>query len=252
MTHATIVFVLAVALAPLVGCGGSGAKDAKDAKGAKDATSRSSVTSSADVAPATLPSAASPSTPVPPPAADPRVARADGARIKGRADAKVWVIVVSDFQCPYCRQWEQETAPQVDKEFVATGTARVAFINYPLQQHANALPAAEAAMCAGAQGKFWEMHDRLFDTQDKWTPNGQPAGFFETLAQGIGADVALFQQCVKDQVMRPLIEADYQRAVKSGAESTPTFLIGNMTFPGAQKIDVFRMAITQAIAGGIK
>jgi len=243
MTHATIVFVLAFALAPLVGCGGRGANNAKATSSGSD---------SADVAPATPPSAASPSTGVPPRAADPRIARADGARIKGRADAKVWVIVVSDFQCPYCRQWEQETAPQVDKEFVETGTARVAFINYPLQQHANALPAAEAAMCAGAQGKFWEMHDRLFDTQEQWTPNAQPAGFFETLAQGSGADVPLFRQCVKDQVMRPLIEADYQRAATSGAESTPTFLIGNMTFPGAQKIDVFRMAISQALAGGIK
>lgn len=243
MPRATLAFILAAASLPLVGCGGGSASTSKAAP---------SATASSEKPSAALSSASSQGTPAPPRAVDPRVARADAARIKGRADAKVWVIVVSDFQCPYCRQWEKETAPQVEKEFVATGTARVAFINFPLQQHANALPAAEAAMCSGAQGKFWEMHDRLFDTQDEWSKIAQPDGYFATLAQRIGADGALFQQCVKDQVMRPMIEADVQRATKSGAQSTPTFLIGNMTFPGAQKIEVFRMGITQAMAGGVK
>lgn len=183
---------------------------------------------------------------------DARVVRADLDRIKGPVDASTWVLVVSDFQCPYCAQWEKETAAQVDKEFVATGQVRLAFVHFPLQQHANSLPAAEASMCAGAQGQFWSMHDRIFATQEQWSAKSPVEPFFESLAQGVGMDVALYTQCMADDIMLPMIKADYERATASGAQSTPTFLIGNMTFPGAQKIEVFRMAIAQAKAGGVQ
>src|SRR5471032_2002658 len=87
---------------------------------------------------------------------------ADRGRIRGAASAPVWLIEISDFQCPYCKRWHDEVFGIVDKEYVQTGKVRLAYLNYPLSSiHANARAAAEAAMCASVQGKFWELHESL-------------------------------------------------------------------------------------------
>src|SRR5215210_392488 len=99
---------------------------------------------------------------------DPDGVKADLARIQGSPTAPLWVIEVSDFQCPFCRQWHEQTYQKLRDEFVRTGKVRLAYVNFPLAQHAHAQPAAEAAMCAGAQGRFWERHDARFTSQEKW------------------------------------------------------------------------------------
>jgi protein-disulfide isomerase len=179
-------------------------------------------------------------------APDPRVAAADAARIKGSDSAPVWVVMISDFQCPYCRQWHEETSPALIREFVETGRARLAYINYPLSQHQHALPMAEAAMCAGVQGKFWEMHDAIFDTQVKWTALANAAAVIDSLGRSTGLDAAAFAQCQADDVMLPMIEADVARASQSGARSTPTFLVGDRVLVGASSIGELRAAIDSA------
>src|SRR6478735_1170872 len=92
---------------------------------------------------------------------DSNITRADLARIQGSPTAPLWVIEVSDFQCPYCKQWHDQTYNAFVDQFVKTGKVRLAYVNFPLQSHVHAWPAAEAAMCAGAQGRFWPMHDAL-------------------------------------------------------------------------------------------
>jgi protein-disulfide isomerase len=231
MSRLLPALAVAALLSPLAACGAKSG-DAAD----------SSASAAAPAAPASGAAAA----PTTPPTPDPRVTAADGARIKGDPNAKVWIVVVSDFQCPYCAQWERETAPQVIKEFVETGVARLAFVNFPLQQHPNALPAAEAAMCAGAQGKFWEMHDRIFATQQEWSMLPSAEAFFAEAAGALGVAVPEYQACISDHVMRPMIEADTERATTGGAGSTPTFFIGNQVISGAEKIDVFRTAVKDA------
>ena len=199
----------------------------------------------ADVAPASA--AAAPARP-----SDERVGRADAARIKGDEKAPVWIVEISDFQCPFCRQWQQETYPQLQREYVATGKVKLAYIHLPLSNHRHALPAAEASMCAGAQGRFWEMHDAIFASQPQWTALASAAAVFDSLAAGTGIDMATWRACVESGVMRPIIRSDYERAVRSGANSTPTFLImGDSTIAGgqpamlvgAQPIENFRSAI---------
>jgi protein-disulfide isomerase len=180
-------------------------------------------------------------------ASDARVVQADQNRILGDPNAKLWILVVSDFQCPYCALWERETAPQLIREYVNTGQVRLAFLNFPLDQHRAALPASEAAMCAGAQGKFWPMHDRIFATQAEWSKRVITDTFFEEEARTLGLDVAAFKQCVADRVMRPMIQADIARAEQAGAKSTPTFFIGGFQISGAEKIDVFRTTIAEAM-----
>jgi protein-disulfide isomerase len=174
--------------------------------------------------------------------------KADLARIQGSSSAPVWVIEVSDFQCPFCKQWHDETYQKLRDEFVKTGKIRLAYINFPLNQHVNAWPAAEAAMCAGAQGKFWEMHDALFINQKKWEQLTSPAPFFDSLARATGLNVPQWQQCLKSGKMRPWIQADYDRAQAAGAASTPTFIIGDKMLTGAQPIENFRSAIDSAAA----
>lgn len=207
----------------------------------------SSGTRSADAADTTARAEAAPST-----AAAPRDTalerRADHARIEGSANAPVWVVEVSDFQCPYCREWHAETYPVVKKEYVDTGKIRLAYINFPLPAHKNAWPAAEAAMCAAAQDKFWPMHDALFATQAQWESSATPSTVFDSLAASAGVDTASYRACVSHHAMRPLIQADVQRAEASGVNATPSFLIGGQMISGAQPADVFRRAIDAALA----
>src|SRR5204863_2147972 len=99
---------------------------------------------------------------------DSNITRADLARIQGSSTAPLWVIEVSDFQCPYCKQWHDQTYNAFIDRYVKTGKVRLAYVNFPLGIHAHAFPAAEAAMCAGVQNKFWPMHDSLFAAQGRW------------------------------------------------------------------------------------
>jgi protein-disulfide isomerase len=239
MSRLRSALTLAALLAPLAAC------NAKAGNAADSATAKLSAVAGSPAAGSTAAPPAGSAT-ASTTAHDPRVTRADAARIRGDANAKLWIVVVSDFQCPYCGQWERETATQVIKEFVDTGIARLAFVNFPLRQHPNALPAAEAAMCAGAQGKFWEMHDRIFQTQDEWSALPSAESFFEQAALAVGVSGPEYQACIKDHVMRPMIEADAERATTGGAGSTPTFFVGDQVIAGAEKIGAFRAAVAKA------
>jgi protein-disulfide isomerase len=174
--------------------------------------------------------------------------KADLARIQGSPNAPVWVIEASDFQCPYCKEWHDQYYKVFRDEFVRTGKVRLAYVNYPLGQHQYAWPAAESAMCAGAQGKFWEMHDALFNTQAKWEALPAPATFFDSLAGAQGVDIARWRQCVQSGKMKPLIQADHDRAQAAGTTSTPSFMIGDKILAGAQPIEQLRQAIDSAMA----
>ena len=180
--------------------------------------------------------------------ADSDAIKADLARIQGSPTAPVWVIEVSDFQCPYCKQWHDQTYKKLRDEYVSTGKIRLAYVNFPLAQHAHAGPAAEAAMCAGAQGKFWEMHDALFTSQDKWAGLPSSAAHFHSLARATGVDLARWLECVQSGKMRPWIQADHDRAERAGAASTPSFMIGDQLLVGAQPIENMRSAIDSALA----
>ena len=179
---------------------------------------------------------------------------ADHARIEGSASAPVWVVEVSDFQCPYCRQFHDETYGELKRAYVDSGKVRLAYVNFPLSMHHNAFSASESAMCAAAQNKFWEMHDALFTTQKSWEGLPSPQKMFDSLAVAQGVELSAFQKCVSGHLMKPMIEADIDRATKQGVESTPTFLIGGMMVTGAQPLANFRRAIDSALvlAAGAK
>ena len=179
-------------------------------------------------------------------AADPRVAAADAARIMGSDTATVWVIGISDFQCPFCRVWHDRTFAQLRQEFVDNGRVRFAYVNMPLRMHQHAREAANYAMCAGAQGRFFEYAEQVFATQDRWSEMPSPTAVFDSLAAPAGVDAAQLSQCVADGVMEPLVSADYERAVQTGVRSTPSFIIGNQRLEGVQPVETLRAAIEAA------
>ena len=173
--------------------------------------------------------------------------RADHARILGSATASVWIVEVSDFQCPYCRQFHDESYAELKRAYVDSGKVRLAYVNFPLSMHHNAFAASETAMCAAAQDKFWQMHDALFTTQKQWEALPSPQPMFDSLAAAQGVELTAFRTCVSGHMTKPMIEADIDRATKAGVESTPTFLIGGMMVTGAQPVANFRKAIDSAL-----
>lgn len=173
---------------------------------------------------------------------------ADLGRILGSEKAKVWLLIASDFQCPYCRQWHTDTWEQIRTEYVATGKIRVAYVHLPLGQHPNARPTAVASMCASAQGKFWPMADRIFKAQDQWKDLSDPWPMLESMGRAVGVDAAKFRACRSHQGIAALVEGDRVRMGRAGATSTPTFFIGARRLEGALPIAEFRRVIDAELA----
>ncbi|NCV21013.1 MAG: DsbA family protein, partial [Chloroflexi bacterium] len=108
-----------------------------------------------------------------------------GAYRQGPERATVTIVEFSDYQCPACKALDTTV-----KRILASNRDRVALVyrNYPLPQHKNAMKAATVAEASGAAGAYWQMHDRLFETQDMWAPMPDPTDYFVTLATGLGID----------------------------------------------------------------
>jgi protein-disulfide isomerase len=181
-------------------------------------------------------------------AAKTAMAAADRGRILGNDSAKLWIIVMSDFQCPYCKRWHDETDAVIRRDYVNTGKAKLAFINFPLRSHKNAVPTAEAAMCAAAQGKFWPYHDALFAAQERWSGMADPSPLLDEIATKTpGLDAAAHRTCRTERQMKLLVESDLQRGVGAGVSGTPAFVIGTQSLGGALPTADFVRVIEQEL-----
>jgi protein-disulfide isomerase len=184
-----------------------------------------------------------PPTPVAPPVAgkpDPASTykvTIDGVQTKGPDTALVTVVIFSDFQCPFCSR-VNPTLEQIVKDYGSD--VRLAFQHNPLSFHTNAMPAAIAAEAAGEQGKFWEMHDKLFANQKDLTDKN-----FEAWAKDIGLDVKKFKEAVKDPAIKKRVEAQQALGVKLGARGTPAFFINGRFLSGAQPLASFKAIIDE-------
>ena len=159
-----------------------------------------------------------------------------GAPVKGAATARVTVVEFSDYQCPFCGRYTRDTFAQIDKEYISTGKVRYVFRNLPLESiHPQAFKAHEAALCAGEQGKYWEMHHELFANQTKLQAEALP-GYAKTAC----VDVTKFQQCLTSGKFADRVREDINDAARAGAQGTPTFFIG-LTAPGDTKIKTLRV-----------
>ncbi|MGH7720281.1 MAG: DsbA family protein [Gemmatimonadaceae bacterium] len=166
----------------------------------------------------------------------------------GNASAPVQIMEFADFQCPACAQFAAITEPDVRRRIVDAGLASFRFYDYPLPQHRNSLPAHLAAACAADQGKFWEMHDRLFEMQPDWSDERNPKGLFERYARDLGLDMAVWEQCYDAQRPLPRIRANAAEGDRRGVRSTPTFVIGNRVVVGSVPYDELKAHVDSALA----
>lgn len=171
----------------------------------------------------------------------------------GSEAAPVTVVEFTDYQCPFCRRFVQNTFPLLKRDYIDTGKVRWVVRDMPLAFHANARKAAQAAHCADEQGKFWEMRELLFKNADKLQVDQ-----LKQYAQDLGLDGAAFAACLDSDRYRAGLDADAAEAIGQRVTGTPSFVIGTVTGDqvtgrlviGAQSQRVFASAIEQALGGG--
>lgn len=168
----------------------------------------------------------------------------------GDAGAKVTIIEFSDFQCPFCGRFYEQTLPQIKDNYVKTGKARLVYRDFPLDSiHPEAIPGALAAGCANEQGKFWEYHDKIFGNQQSM--NGAS---YKAWAAELGLNTEQFSQCYDSKKYQSEVEKDFNDGTAAGVSGTPTFYIGSpqkgyQEIVGAQPYSVIKQAIDQELAG---
>ena len=175
----------------------------------------------------------------------------DDDPFKGNPNAPVTVVEFSDFQCPFCSRFFTQTLPSLQENYIDTGKIKLVYRDFPLDSlHPNARPAHIAAECADEQGKFWEYHDILFESQGQWNglSSTDLSAQLNQYATSMGLNSASFDSCLSSKSMADEVNADYLQAAQYGATGTPTFFIGNekdgfIKLVGAQPYAAFQAAI---------
>jgi protein-disulfide isomerase len=160
-----------------------------------------------------------------------------GEPFKGDQSARIAIVEYSDFECPFCGKYTREIYPQIIDRYVKTGKVRYYFRDLPLPIHANAMPAAIAARCAGDQGKFWEMHDSLFAHQSALSPKD-----FADRAATLGLDQAKFSDCIGTAKYGAAIRKVVAGARQMGIDGTPAFAIGTVG-AGGEVVTISQVAL---------
>ncbi|MFQ5678858.1 MAG: DsbA family protein [Gemmatimonadota bacterium] len=177
------------------------------------------------------------------------VERADRARVRGAEEAPVRLVEISDFQCPFCAQFFHETYAALDSLYVQTGKVSYVWISFPNPSHPYAWPAIEAAFCAGTVGKFWQMHDLLFERQKEWSEAAAPAPVFAGYARELNIDADSYTECLDNDRVAQLQVRDYQSAIRAGINSTPFFILADsVAIRGAAPLENFQKAIDDILA----
>ena len=166
----------------------------------------------------------------------------DDDAVLGDDDAPITIIEFSDYECPFCTRFYLNTLPQIKSEYIDTGKVKLIYRDYPLGFHANAQKAAEAAECAGEQGKYYEMHDKLFDEG----VNGGVSSF-KQYAKEIGLNAGEFNECLDSGEMASEVQKDFQDGQRAGVRGTPTFFINGQYLSGAQPFEVFKQVIEEKL-----
>lgn len=196
---------------------------------------------------AAQPSSGNPVVQAPVATSTPRIIRYDipdeGFPSLGPEDAPIVIVEFSDFQCPFCARFHQETYEALLAAY--PGQIRFVYRHLPLTSiHPQAFPAAEASMCASDQNAFWQYHDALFDNQASL---GQE--LYLQIATDLGFDMAAFEECLTSGKYTEFVQSDMDFALGLGVRSTPTFFINGLAVVGAQPLEVFTQVIDKELAG---
>ena len=179
----------------------------------------------------------------------------DDDPVRGDPDAPVTLVEFSDFQCPFCARFHTQTLPAIQENYIDTGKINFVYRDFPIQSiHPNAIPAALASECADDQGKFWEMHDMIFENQGNWQDLqlAQSASLFREYAIEIGLNMDEFDPCMTSGKYLEEIQNDLNDGRAYGVTGTPGFFIGNEKIGftkiiGAQPFSSFQRVIEQQL-----
>jgi protein-disulfide isomerase len=181
----------------------------------------------------------------------PAVVKFDPKKAKGAEEAAIAIVEYTDYQCPFCKRHSSQVLPQIMSEMVDSGKVRYEVADYPLSFHSAAKDAAISANCSGYQGKYWQMHDRLFEGQAKLGD-----AYYLEAAQQIGLDVDTFRKCVSNPSERKKVESSIEYANSIGVTGTPKFFVGRIdgekivdvkTISGAQGYQAFERAVAELL-----
>ena len=169
----------------------------------------------------------------------------DGFPSLGPEDAPITLVEFSDYQCPYCKRWNDEVYQPLLAAY--PGQIRVVYRHFPLTSiHPDAMSAAIASMCAEDQGSFWQFHDKLFSDE-----YGLGRDAYINYATDLGLDATAFKTCLDSGKFDDFIQQDMDFSINLGIRSTPTFFINGLAVVGAQPLDVFKNVIDKELAGEI-
>ncbi len=161
----------------------------------------------------------------------------DGSAVKGDAAAPVTLVEFSDYQCPFCRRHFAKVMPRIISDYVETGKVRYVLREFPLQRiHPKALKASEAALCAGDQGQYWSMHNRMFSK-----PGQLDLRDLTAHAKALGLDTQRFEGCLDGGKYAQKVRTDQMAGATAGVTGTPTFLLGLTDRNNPKKIKAIKM-----------
>jgi len=170
-----------------------------------------------------------------------------GSPILGNPDAPVTIIDFSDYQCPKCNKWVQETKPAIDKNYIESGKVNLIFMDLAVQGP-DSLDAAEATYCASDQGRYWEYHDVLYNNQGSINGGWASEENLKRFASEMDLDMSSFNSCLESDKYQERVQQNVQIAREFGAKGTPTFLIvgpegQQKIIEGPQPFSVFEKTI---------
>lgn len=166
--------------------------------------------------------------------------------LRGDPNAPVTIIEFADFECPGCGQFAALQGPDIKTRIIDAGLANFRFYDFPLTSiHQNTMAAHLAASCAADQGKFWEMHDKLFNGQMDWSTQAttNPRKLFDAYAGELGLDMTTYNSCFDTQKNLAKIQANAAAGTERGVSSTPTLVVGNRVFPGGLTFDQLKAMV---------
>ena len=175
----------------------------------------------------------------------------DDDPVKGDPDAPITIVEFSDFQCPFCSRWYDQTLSSIEETYIDTGKVKLVYRDLPLSSiHPNARSAHIAAECADEQNKFWDYHDVLFENQSEWNrlSSNDLSAKLKEYAMTLELNTSNFESCLSSQEIADEVDADTSDAKSLGATGTPTFFIGNekdgfVKLVGAQPFTSFKSTI---------
>lgn len=154
----------------------------------------------------------------------------------GSDSAPVTVTEYADYECPACQQFMAVQMPTIEERLIASGRVRWRYRDFPLEQHRHARPAAHAAACAEAQGKYWDMNRRIYSWEPQWPFKRDATGIFRDYARELGLDLGKYDACMQSARYAARLQASLIEGQQAGVGSTPTFLINGRLYPGGGSV----------------